>query len=179
MSLRNAMGHRYASVLLALALLLPASIRAQAQGPEPVALQWQVLDDAMRTAKAKKKSVFVMVYADWCGYCHRMEATTFRDPRIVAKMAGSFVPVKLNGESPRILKLETGAISEGQWAMRQGVQGFPSLIVLDSRGRTVVQYPGYLTTPQTFQVLSDLEEFFAKGGIDRLGNFPDWIQKKG
>ena len=162
-----------------LALLVPSRAAAQMQGPSPANIQWGVLDNAMKQAKTRKKAVFVMVYADWCGYCHRMEATTFRDPQIIARLNASFLPVKLNGESGRTLALEKGSTTEMQWAARQGVQGFPSLIVLDWKGRTVAMYPGFLTTPQAARFISDLAEYFQAGGIDKLGDFFDWAEKKG
>lgn len=165
---------------IALSMTLPAlaATPAQVEGPILPSLQWTSLDQAIRTAKAQRKAVFVMVYADWCGYCHKMEATTFRDPQIVSRMNAAFVPAKLNGESPKVLKLDKGAISETEWAMRQGVQGFPSLIVVDAKGRTVVMYPGFLTTAQTSKFLADVGEFLRAGGIDKQGNFLDWAEKR-
>jgi len=177
--LKKALSRHLAIALATATVLLPVIACAQSQGPSPTGMQWQSLDQALRTAKARRKAVFVMVYADWCGYCHQMDATTFRDPQIIAKLNQAFVPAKLNGESQRIMDLEKGRISEGDWAMRQGVQGFPSLIVLDAKGRTVVQYPGYMTTPQTSRFLADLSEFLQRGGIDKLGSFVDWAEKKG
>lgn len=165
-----------AGLLLALVGTLQAA--SPAMGPAAASIQWSPLDNALKLAKAQKKGVFVMVYADWCGYCHKMEATTFRDPQILAKLNSAFIPSKLNGESPRPMVIDKGSITETQWAMQQGVQGFPSLIVLDSKGRTVAMYPGYLTTPQTARFLSDLSEFLHAGGIDKLGNFFDWAEKK-
>lgn len=165
-------------VLAATCLGMATAAPAQVEGPSLPSLQWSSLDQAMHTAKSEKKAVFVMVYADWCGYCHKMEATTFKDPQIIAKMNAAFVPAKVNGESPRIMKLEKGSLSETDWAQSQGVQGFPSLIVVDAKGRSVVMYPGYLTTPQTSKFLSDVGDFLRAGGIDKLGNFLDWAEKR-
>lgn len=158
---------------------MAASAPAQVQGPALPGLQWSSLDQALHTAKSEKKAVFVMVYADWCGYCHKMEATTFRDPQFVAKLNAAFVPAKLNGESPRIMKLDKVSLSETDWAQSQGVQGFPSLIVVDAKGRTVVMYPGFMTTPQASKFIADVGDFLHAGGIDKLGNFLDWAEKRG
>lgn len=140
-------------------------------------MKWSSLEDAAKQAATESKPVFVMVYADWCGYCHKMDATTFRDPAIVAKLNGQFVPAKLNGESTKPISFFKKVMTESQWAQRQGVEGFPSLIVIDSKGRTVVQYPGYLETPTAALFLNDVGRFFKGGGIDKLGNFVDWAGK--
>lgn len=177
----QAVGARILSLaLFVLALIALASpALAQQQGPASAGLQWSTLEQAAKSAKAAKKGVFVMVYADWCGYCHKMDATTFRDPNVIARINASFIPAKLNGESGNSLTLGKRTLTENQWAMEQGVQGFPALVVMDSKSRVVVQYPGFLSAPQARQFLSDLAEFFRKGGIDKLGNFLDWAEAKG
>lgn len=167
------------SVAVSLCVLFGAvsPVQAQQQGPTP-AMQWSSLEDAAKTAKASKKAIFVMVYADWCGYCHRMDATTFRDPTVIAKINAGFVPAKLNGESSKSFTLGKRTLRESQWAQEQGVQGFPALIVLDNKSRLVVQFPGFMSAPQARQFLADLGEFFRQGGIDKLGNFLDWAESR-
>jgi len=164
------------SVAIASAVVAP-SVSAQ-QGPTLPSVKWSNLEEASKVAKASNKPVFVMVYADWCGYCHKMEATTFRDPAIVAKLNGQFVPAKLNGESSKKITIGKQSLTEGQWAMSQGVEGFPALIMLDSKGRTIVQYPGFLTAPQAASLLGDVGNFLKTGGIDKNGNFLDWAEKR-
>ncbi|HNY29454.1 MAG TPA: thioredoxin fold domain-containing protein [Fibrobacteria bacterium] len=180
MNRSRAAGFRFvAGLVFAMVLVgLATPAHSQAQGPSSPAVKWSTLEQATKTAKTAKKGVFVMVYADWCGYCHQMDATTFRDPNVIARINASFVPAKLNGESGSVMTLGKRKISENQWAMEQGVQGFPALVVLDSKSRVVVQYPGFMSAPQARQFLGDLAEFFRKGGIDKLGNFLDWAEAR-
>ena len=164
------------SVAIASVLVAP-SVSAQ-QGPALPSVKWIDLESAVKTAKAQGKPVFVKVYADWCGYCHKMDATTFRDPSIVTKLNTQFVPAKLNGESSKKITLGKDAMSEGQWAMKQGVEGFPALVVLDHKGRTIVLYPGFMTAPQAASLLGDVGTFIKAGGIDKQGNFLEWADKR-
>lgn len=167
-------------ILWALLLaFLAAPVFPQAQGPASPGVKWSTLEQATKTAKTAKKGVFVMVYADWCGYCHKMDATTFRDPNVIARIHANFIPAKLNGESGTSMTLGKRKLTENEWAMEQGIQGFPALVVLDSKARVVVQYPGFLSAPQARQFLGDLSEFFRLGGIDKLGNFLDWASARG
>jgi len=150
----------------------------QQQGPALPAVNWTDLESAIKTAKAQNKPVFVKVYADWCGYCHKMDATTFRDAGVVAKLNSQFVSAKLNGESSKKISLGKGSLTEYQWAMQQGVEGFPALVVLDPKGRTIVLYPGFMTAPQASALLADVGLFIKAGGIDKKGNFLDWAEKR-
>lgn len=163
-------------VLLALGAFV-APVRSE-QGPALPSIAWADLQSAVKTAKATNKPVFVNVYADWCGYCRKMEQTTFRDAAVVAKLNSQFVLAKLNGESSKKLLLGKATMTESEWAMRQGVQGFPALIVLDAKGRTVVHYPGFLDSPTAMAFLGELGTFFKGGGIDKLGGFVEWSEKQ-
>ena len=43
--------------------------------------------------------MFIDVYTDWCGWCKRMDASTFKDPTVAAYLNANFYPVKLNAET--------------------------------------------------------------------------------
>src|SRR5688572_19393463 len=44
----------------------------------------------------QNKPLLVVFGASWCGYCHKMQKTTYADPRIVERISGEFVPVLLD-----------------------------------------------------------------------------------
>lgn len=78
---------------LALTLLLAAP------GPPP-AIEWEAsFDEAMEQARAADKPLMVFFRADWCGWCHRLDRTTFRDPMVEARAEG-FVSVRVDTEGP-------------------------------------------------------------------------------
>lgn len=172
-----------ASFLLTVALVVPAlptSAQAAAegaQGPQALAVKWSRLDDAVSTATKSGKPVFVTVYADWCGYCKLMERTTFTDPNVVKLLQG-WVPARLNGESATPLKLGKTTMTENQWAMSNGVSGFPATFLLDSKGKPFAGVPGYLEAPQMSRLLQDASAYLKAGGAGKLGNFFDWAEKR-
>ena len=52
-----------------------------------------------RASDSVKKKVFIDLYTNWCGWCKRMDATTFSDPVIVNYINKNFYTVKFDGET--------------------------------------------------------------------------------
>lgn len=147
------------------------------QGPSAATVQWNRLDAAIATATKAGKPVFVSVYADWCGYCKLMERTTFVDPGIVKLLGDGWVSARLNGESGNFLKLGKVTLTESQWAMGNGVQGFPATFLLDAKGKPFAGIPGYIEAPQMAQFLKQAQAYLKAGGPAKLGDFNDWAEK--
>ena len=77
--------------------------------------------DALERARKDKKLVMVDVYTDWCGWCKKLDADTYSDPKVV-KQADQFVAVKVDAEDKK----------EGtEFATRFKVQGFPTILFID------------------------------------------------
>ena len=52
-----------------------------------------------RNEDSIKKKVFIDLYTPWCGWCKRMDLSTFKDPLIVNYINNKYYPVKFNGET--------------------------------------------------------------------------------
>ena len=119
---------------LALALLL-----ATAPGESParplVAIQWEKkFDEAVKKAKRAGKPLVVDFWAEWCGWCHRLDRTTYADPAVIGR-AQEFVAVKVNTEGSR-RELEVCA------RYRVGAR-LPVILFLSPQGRQLFRINGY------------------------------------
>ena len=60
--------------------------------------QWMDFETAVESAKVEQRKIFIDVYTDWCGWCKKMDANTFSDPRVAKQLQSNFYPVKFNAE---------------------------------------------------------------------------------
>lgn len=182
MSSRNLIIGTLAALTLVLTVgLVGPALSAPAggsQGPQLATIKWTKLDAAVTAAAKSGKPILVSVYADWCGYCKQMDRTTFVDPSLVKQVSQGWIPVKLNGESSAQLKLGKLTLTESEWAMGNGVQGFPATFLLDSKGKPFAAIPGYLEASQLNPILTDATTYLRAGGPAKLGAFFEWAEKQ-
>ena len=119
---------------LALALLLAGSTGEHPAAPT-VAIKWEKkFDDALREAKRSGHPIVVDFWAEWCGWCHRLERTTYADPTVIQRAQG-FVAVRVNTEGSR-RELEVCA--------KYGVgERLPVILFLSPEGRQLFRVEGY------------------------------------
>lgn len=135
---------------LAFAGFLICSFTSQAQE-----IKWMSWEEAAAANAKEPKKIFVDVYTDWCGWCKRMDATTFKDPAVVALMNEKFYAVKLNAEQKESIFWQD---QEFKWVaggrsgyhklaydLLEGRLSFPSFVMLDGSYSRIAISPGYKT----------------------------------
>lgn len=96
---------------------------------------------AKKEAAKESKPIFIFFHTDWCGFCRQMERTTLRDPNVILA-AKDVVGVRLNADADKSL------------ASMYGADGYPFLVLLNSKGEAIATHAGYLGPGQLIQFLA-------------------------
>ncbi len=143
-------------VVLASTVLLSSAIgchRGASSATEPPAIashgeasvSWtRSWDAAAKRARAEHKAILIDFYADWCIWCRRLDATTYRDPQVANFLTNRVVATKLNvddGEGRRL-------------ASTYHVDGLPTILVVSADGHELGRIPGYMPAGQFLDKVS-------------------------
>lgn len=131
-------------------------------------IKWYSWEEAAELSKTNPKKVFIDVYTDWCGWCKRMDATTFKDAEIVKYLNDNFYPVKFNAEQKGQIDFggkEFTFVAQGRrgvhqlaYALLDGRLGYPAFVLLDETFARIMISPGYKKAPQLKQELTFAKE---------------------
>lgn len=138
----------YKKFITIIVILLPYTVlMAQDQ------VQWLTIEEAVERNQEEPKKFLVDVYTDWCGWCKRMDASTFSDQEVARYINENFHPVKLNGEHKENIVLGESTfkfVDEGRRGYNElaavlldGRMGYPSIVYLNKELQRLTVSPGF------------------------------------
>ncbi len=144
-------------IIAALTLLIVLSnmgVRAQnnVKKTESGGIKWVSLSEAEKLTAKKKKKIFVDVYTDWCGWCKRLDATTYQDETVIKYLNENFYAVKLNAETRDTVTYKgikysynpSRRVNDVAPQFLTAQPGYPTLTYLDDKMNVIRVAPGYV-----------------------------------
>ncbi len=121
--------------------------------------------DAIQQRKVAPKKIFIDAYTNWCGWCKKMDATTFKDPAVVNYMNQNYYAVKLNAEMHDTIvynghkffnpapkgKKGTHTLAS---SLMDNKMSYPTYVIMDENINRAAVFPGYKRTPEFFGILT-------------------------
>ena len=119
-------------------------------------INWMTFEEAVKLNETNPKKIFIDVYTDWCGWCTKMDQTTFTDKNVVAYMNENFYAVKFNAEqaepiefsgytftnkNPNGVRKGTHELAQ---ALLQGKMSYPSYVFMNENNQLITTVPGYI-----------------------------------
>jgi len=116
-------------------------------------IKWYSWQEAIEMNKTSQKKIFIDVYTDWCGWCKRMDKSTFEDPTVVKYMNEHFYPVKLDAEQKDVISYKDHTfkyVGQGRrgyhelaYSLLDGKMGYPAFVYLAEDEKRITVSPGY------------------------------------
>lgn len=129
-------------------------------------IEWLSWDDVQVKMKKEPRKVWVDVYTDWCGWCKRMDATTFKNPELIKYMNTKFYAVRFNAEKMDSIRfLGTLYTIQPQTHTNElavkwmnGQLSYPTGVFMEENFIGPQPVPGYHPVPEMESILKFLGE---------------------
>lgn len=155
-------------IILAILFSIPAYTQPQAKEASATStakIKWLDFEEAAALNAKKPKKIFLDMYTDWCGWCKKMDQSTFVNPVIVNYMNQHFYAVKFNAERKDTIifkgKEYVNTNPTGQRASHQlaqtilnGRMSYPSFAFMDEQMNMITVVPGYRKAPEFEAILN-------------------------
>lgn len=127
------------------AATLPPPSAAAPRGEKGVS--WRQLDEAAVFAEARATGKLVLLdgAAEWCHWCHVMEATTYHDAAVVRRLERSFIAVKVDIDARPDVEA------------RYHAYGWPATVLFSPSGEELGKYQGYLPPAELLAILDKVQ----------------------
>ncbi len=152
----------------ALLVFLCTSFSVREKALDPITdtsseIQWMTWEQAMENMKTEKRKILVDLYTDWCGWCKRMDQTTFQNREIADYLSRHYYAVKFNGERKEPLTMgdKTYKYIKGKGkrgyhefalTLAKGRLSYPTFVFLNEDSNILQPIPGYKDA-RTFEMI--------------------------
>ena len=123
-------------------------------------IEWMTITEAEKAAKKKPKKIMIDVYTDWCGWCKRMDASTFKNPVVAGYVNKNYYAVKLNAERADSILFRgknyrlKGNANELAVELLGGRMSYPTIVLLDEQQELIQALPGFQDAAKFDMVLN-------------------------
>ena len=146
-------------IILSFFLMVFLSGTGFAQDP----VKWYTFEEALDLQQIEQRKIVIDVYTQWCGWCKRMDKSTFQKTHIANYLNEKYYPVKLDAEQKESITFAGQTFNfvdqgkgrsyhEFALAVTRGQLSYPTLVFIDESMSIIQSIPGFRTA-QEFEII--------------------------
>ncbi len=133
-------------------------------------INWLSLEQAeAEMKKSPEKPLFIDFYTDWCGWCKKMDGSTFKESEVVKHINDNYIPVKFDAESKsevkfrgktyKYVKPQTGGRGVNSFAYfsLRGKLSYPAYAVINNSGKLERLLLGFMPKDKLIENLTSVQ----------------------
>ncbi|MDG1334200.1 MAG: DUF255 domain-containing protein [Crocinitomicaceae bacterium] len=143
-----------------------ASAESDADAPK---INWLTFEEAYKLHQTEPKKWVIDVWTTWCGWCKRMDATTFSDSIVIDHVNENFYAVTMDGEYKKDIQVGERAyhfVDQGRRGYHElpaelmgGKMSYPTIIFLGDGLQNLSAIPGYKGAKDFLQIVEFFEAY--------------------
>ncbi len=162
-------------ILILIAVFTLLSIKSYSES-----IRWISMNEALELNKTQPKRIFIDIYTSWCGWCKKMDASTFKQPDVVRYLNQHLYCVKFDAEGSDTVIFKGRTYTNQKVAGKRsthpfaaillgGQMTYPSFVILDDKLRGVSMIKGYKAGPEMYILLRYfVSESFKNESLDQF-----------
>lgn len=121
-------------------------------------VKWHHIERAQTLALQESRPLFIDFTAKWCGWCKKMDQTTFKEKKVVSKLNESFYAVKVDFDSQVPFEYNGKSYLAKELAEMFGIQGLPTMVVVSADLQDYEPIKGYQKAKPFLQILESNQD---------------------
>lgn len=136
-------------------------------------VNWLTWEEALEKNQKEKRKIVVDIYTNWCGWCKKMEKTTFSTPHIADYINKNYYPIKFNAEQKEDIIFNNKLYKYvGNFGRRghhelareimRGKMSYPTVVFIDENLNIIQPIPGFQNAENFEMIMTYFAENFYK-----------------
>jgi len=131
-------------------------------------INWMTWEEVVQKSKVEKKKIFVDIYTKWCGWCKKMDNSTFKNEVIIQYLNDNYYAVKFDAEYKDEITIRDQVFAYKKtskkgyntlaFELTRGKLSYPTIAFMDEGHELLQPIPGFRNSNELEMILTYFAE---------------------